>query len=132
MKLILQSLGPLLLSSACAFGPAGADATRPLQPDGAVQLNVTNTAGGPMEIYALGSGTVYRVGTVQPGMEGRFTVRPGLAVSGPIELVARANNGPVIHSGPILLAPGDVVDFALATHASLSTATVRARSAGGR
>ena len=82
-----------------------------------------------MEVYAVGSGTSYRIGTVQPGLDGHFTVRPGMIVTGPAELVARANNGPVIRSEPILLAPGDVVDFELDTHVSLSTATVRPRSA---
>jgi hypothetical protein len=33
---------------------------------GAVQLIVTNNSGGPMEVYAAGSGTLYRIGTVSP------------------------------------------------------------------
>ena len=82
-----------------------------------------------MEVYAAGSGTHYRIGTVQPGLNGRFVVRPGMIVNGAVELVARADNGLVVRSGPVLLAPGDEVDFELGAHAATSTATVRPRLA---
>jgi hypothetical protein len=118
----------VLASSACAYGlgPA-ADTRRAHDPGGAVQLNVTNHSGGPMEVYAAGSGTFYRIGTVHSGLAGRFVVRSAMIANGPVEFVARSGNGPLVRSGGILLAPGDVVDFALEAHPVTSTARVRPR-----
>jgi hypothetical protein len=120
-----------LASSACAFGRGTADDfRRPQDPGGAVQLNVINNSGGPMEVFAAGSGTLYRIGTVHPGLAGRFVVRPTMIVNGPVEFVARAGNGPLLRSGRILLQPGDVVDFDLTPSPVTSTATVRPRLVG--
>ena len=122
--------GLVLLSSGCAHG-IGAEphGTRWMDGDAAVQVNVTNLSGGPMEVYAAGSGTSYRLGTVQPGIDRRFVVRPGVIVNGAVELVARGDNGRVVQSAPVLLAPGAVADFRLETQASISTLTVRPRPA---
>ena len=110
----------LLASSACAFGVGAAgDIPRP------TQLEVTNQSGGPIEVWAAGSGTSYRVGTVHPGLTGRFALRPGMVINGAVELTARAPDGHVVRSGPMLLRSGDVVDFALTPHTATSTATVR-------
>ncbi|HEY7503273.1 MAG TPA: hypothetical protein VH700_04155 [Gemmatimonadales bacterium] len=123
--------GLALASSACAFGRGTADDfKRPQDPGGAVQLNVTNNFGGPVEVYAAGSGTLYRIGTVHPGLPGRFVVRPTMIVNGPVEFVARALNGPYLRSGRILVQPGDVVDFDLTASPVTSTATVRPRLVG--
>jgi hypothetical protein len=80
-----------------------------------------------MEVYAAGSGTTYRIGTLHPGLSGRFRVRPTMTVNGPVEFMARSGNGPLVRSGRILLAPGDLVEFELEAHAVSSTATVRPR-----
>jgi hypothetical protein len=120
--------GLVLGNAACASGRGTADDfRRPQDPGGAVQLHVTNNSGGPVEVYASGSGTLYRIGTVHPGLSGRFVVRPTMIVNGPVEFVARATNGPFLRSGRILLQPGDVVDFDLTPSPVTSTATVRAR-----
>lgn len=50
-----------------------------------------------------------------------------MTVNGPVEFVARSGNGPLVRSGLILLAPGDLVEFELEAHAVSSTATVRPR-----
>jgi hypothetical protein len=119
--------GWLLTSSACAYGiGAATDIRRAHHADGAVQLNVTNHYNGPVEVYAAGPGTSYRMGTVYPGFASRFVVRPGMIVRGPVEFLARSGSGgPLVRSGQFLLAPGDVVDFELATHPLNSIATVR-------
>ena len=79
-----------------------------------------------MEVYATGSGTSYRLGLVNPGLTGNFVVRPTMIVNGPVEFLARAGNGIALaRSGPMLLAPGNVVDFKLATSPWNSVATVR-------
>jgi hypothetical protein len=121
-------VGLVLASSACAHGlGTAAQSERPNEPGGAVQLFVTNNHGGPVEIYAAGSGTLYRIGTVHPGLEGRFVVRPAMIGNGTVEFVARSGNGPFLRSGRILVAPGDVVDFQLTPSPVTSTATIRPR-----
>jgi hypothetical protein len=116
----------LLASAGCGYGfGASAGPGKTLEAERPVQLNVTNHSGGPVEVYATGSGTAYRIGTVHPGLAGRFVVRPGMVVNRTVALVARSASGAVVRSGPMLLVPGDVVDFELAGNAVTSTATVR-------
>lgn len=116
----------LLVSSACAQGIGSTtDLTGANDKGGAVSLNVTNLSGGPMEIYASGGGTSYRVGTVLPGLSGKFEVRPVMTVGGAVEFSARSAHGPFFRSGPMLLSPGAVVDFRIEESGVLSTATVR-------
>jgi hypothetical protein len=120
--------GLVLASSACAHGlGTAAEAMRPNEPGSAVQLYVTNNSGGPMEVYAAGSGALYRIGTVHPGLDGRFVVRSAMIGNGTLEFVARSGNGPFLRSGRILVAPGDVVDFELTPSPVTSTATIRPR-----
>ncbi|HWB41725.1 MAG TPA: hypothetical protein VG500_10725 [Gemmatimonadales bacterium] len=85
---------------------------------------MTNQSGGPVEVYATGSGASYRIGTVHPGLSGQFVVRAGMTVNGPVEFLARSGSGPLVRSGPILLAPGSVVDFEIAASPVMSNATV--------
>jgi hypothetical protein len=120
--------GLILVNSACAYGMGSApNERRAHDPDGGVYLNVTNRSGSPMEIYAVGSGTLYRMGTVYPGLESRLVIRPGMIVNGSVELRAVSGNRPAFRSGPILLVPGDVVDLQLEDQSVISTATVRPR-----
>ena len=118
--------GVLLTATACVYGTGTiADTRRPQDIEGA-HLNVTNRSNGPMEIYAIGRGTSYRIGTVLPGLTGHFVVRPTMVVNGPVEFAARTDNrSPWIRSGQFLLVPGNVVDFELATTSAVSVATVR-------
>jgi hypothetical protein len=115
--------GLILSSHACARGFGTTADIRPAH--GAVYLNVTNQSGGPIEVYAAGSGTSYRIGTVHPGLAGHFVVRPGVAVSGPVEFLARSGTGAMVRSGPILLSPGDEVDFEVGDSPLISRANVR-------
>jgi hypothetical protein len=121
--------GLVLVSSACAYGLGSApDERRAHDPDGGVYLNVSNHSGSPMEIYAAGSGTLYRVGTVYPGLTSRLVIRPGIFVNGPVEFRALSGNRPAFRSGPILLVPGDVVDLKLEDQSVISSASVRPRA----
>ena len=111
---------------ACAHGRRADANLRPGSPEGAVYVNVINHYNGPVEIYATGSGTSYRVGIILPGLSSRFALRPLMTTGGPVELVARSGSGnPAVRSGHMLLAPGDVVDFRIATNMLTSGATVR-------
>ena len=119
-------IAALLTATACApgietglnLGPDH-DSIRP------VQINVVNNHSGPMEVYVTGSGRSYRLGTVYPGIASHFVLRPG-GFTGTVELLASPrNNGPIIRSGLLLLAPGAVVDFQLGASPVNSEAWVR-------
>lgn len=93
-----------------------------------VVVNVTNNYSIPMEVYAVGAGTAYRMGTVNPGIPSRFVLRRDLlAGNGQVEFVAQASGyGPRTRSGVLQLMAGDVaVDFEIATLLQGSRATVR-------
>lgn len=118
----------MLLLVACALGP-GAPAHRsgPAPADGPVIVNVTNNYSLPVEVSAVGAGTVYRMGIVYPGLAGRFVLRQiMLATGGMVEFVAQpAGTEPPVRSGGVLLKHGDVVDFEVTTHLLASYAAVR-------
>ena len=78
-----------------------------------------------MEIYASGTGTSYRIGTVFPGLSSHFVLRPGMVVNAPVEFLARSSGRLVVRSGQFMLVPGNVVDFELETTPVSSVATVR-------
>lgn len=99
-----------------------------LRPDAApVTVNVTNNSQSAMEIYAVGGGTAYRMGTVAPGIARRFEVRAGMiATGGQVQFVAQATGaGPRVQADPLTLRPGDVVDFEITTSLVGTRATVR-------
>jgi hypothetical protein len=112
--------------SACAHGhgaATGQPQTEPLP----VSVNVTNNSQSAMEIFAIGSGTSYRLGVVAPGIARRFELRLSMVGSGGrVQFLAQASGaGPRIQSDEILLSPGDVVDFEITTNLIGSRATVR-------
>ena len=118
--------GLLLLAASCSqAGPGEADpvvaeANRP------VRVHVSNNHGYPVEIFALASGTSYKMGNVLPGQVGKFTLRPGMVGHGPVEFVARGGRGEQpARSGTLMLSPGDTVDFDISTHMLNSMATIR-------
>lgn len=92
-----------------------------------VVVYVTNNYEIPLEIYAAGSGTEYRMGLVHQGAQGRFVLRQAMLTSGgQVEFVARPTGfGPRISGGVLLLHPGDVVDFDIATNLAGSHAEIR-------
>jgi len=118
-------LSLLLASSACA-----SSRTEALQPgDSPVLIVVTNNYALAMEISVIGAGTTHRLGTVDPGMVGRFAVPPGMIGGGPLEFEAqpppREGVRARAESGPILIAPGAIVDFVITQRLFNSTATLR-------
>ncbi len=127
----IRAAAMLLASWACAHGAAAvSEGARPSDAQRPVRLEVTNESGAPMKVFAAGPGTYYWIGTVYPGLRERFVVPPGMAVRGAIEFLARSSSGSLVRTGPLQLAPGDVVDFALTPHAATSMARVRLRQAG--
>ena len=114
--------GLVLASTSCLHRLGG---TRPDEKP--VELFVTNHYVMPVEVYAYGSGTGYRMGTVLPGLVSRFVLRRALVVSGRmVEFMAYPADGArTVRSGELQLVPGDIVDFEIATHLTGSVATVR-------
>jgi hypothetical protein len=117
-----------MTTSACAHRAGPAADPGPLRPDTApVSVNVTNNSQSAMEIFAVGGGTSYHMGTVAPGIPRRFELRPGMiAAGGHVQLLAQASGaGPRVQSDDVMVAPGDVVDFEITTNLVGSRATVR-------
>jgi hypothetical protein len=112
-----------LLVTVWACSPSAGD----VEPDHRrVTVSVTNQHALPMEVYALGAGTNQRLGTVHPGMDGRFFLPQTMIGGGSIRLEARpSGNGQPFRSGDLLLAPGSVVDFVIAPQLFSSTVTLR-------
>ncbi len=82
-----------------------------------VVLVVTDDYVMPVEVYASANNVQYRVGTVLPGIEGRFIVRKSMLGNGPVYFTAvPADGAKVLDSGPLLLRPGDVVHFIIHAH----------------
>ncbi len=111
----------LLASSGCGrrghqVGPAPAD--------DAVHIVVTNHYTAPMEVVAVGSNISHRLGIVHPGMVGDFVLPRAMVGGGTVELFAGDGESRA-RSGPLLLSPGVVVDFAIRTPLYNSTASVR-------
>ena len=123
----LSIIGALMVTIfACTHGH-GADSQNPQTEPLPVGVNVTNNSQSAMEIYAVGSGTSYRIGVVAPGLARRFELRLGMIASGGhVHFLAQASGqGPRVQSEELVLAPGDVVDFEIATNLVGSRATVR-------
>jgi hypothetical protein len=97
-----------------------------VKPAAPVTVQVTNNFALPVEIFARGSGTVVRLGTVHPGMNARFVVPPAVLSTTTVELEAHASStSRVGRSGPMLLAPGVIVDFTVTSAMFNSTADIR-------
>ncbi|MDF1502036.1 hypothetical protein [Roseisolibacter sp. H3M3-2] len=88
--------------------------------DDEILVRVTNTYQGILDVYAIGSGLVDRLGTVSVGTPGTFRVRlRQFSAAAPIRIVARAiGGGGSANSGPLNLTGGEVVD--LTVNANLS------------
>jgi hypothetical protein len=125
MKTLIAGLA--LTIAACAY-PHGATPGASLAAAAGtpVQLIVTNNSGAPMQVYAVGAGTSWRMGTVLPGLVGQFVLPQAMVGSGGAELLASPGDGnPPIRSGRLVIAPGNVVEFEIGVQPLSSTASVR-------
>ena len=120
-------VGLLLTAPACRSGPDSSSDAAPTPAAGqAVLVNVTNHYNGPVDIYAAGSGTNYRMGTVLPGFAAQFVLRQAIVGHGPVELLARAGPGTrLVRTDRLQLSPGAIVDFEIGADLLLSTAVIR-------
>ena len=113
----------LLCTAACA---RGGDVGGPHPSDSPVRVEVTNRHALAVEIYAVGNGISQRLGTVHPGMNAHFAIPANITNSGDVELEAAPNaSSQRFRSGPLLLAPGTIVQLIVAPQLFNSTATLR-------
>lgn len=118
------ALIPGLLLAVTACGPGIGSSTTPGPEANPVRVEVTNNYALPVEIFAVGSGITQRLGTVHPGMNGHFTVPPNMVGNGVVEFQARTD-AQTYRSGPVMLAPGRIVDLGIGAQLFNSTATLR-------
>ncbi len=98
----------------------------PVENDSVV-VYVTNNYEIPMEVYVIGAGTSYRLGVVDPGIDRRFVLRHDVvSTNRQVEFVAQASGyGPRARSGQLYVAPGEEVDFTIASQLIGTRAVVR-------
>jgi hypothetical protein len=126
LQVVLAAL--LVTTSACAHRSETAADPAQLRPHAArVSVNVVNNSQSAMEIYVVGNGTSYHLGTVAPGVPRSFELPPSMiAAGGHVQFLAQASGaGPRVQSDDVIVAPGDVVDFDIMTNLVGSRATVR-------
>jgi len=100
----------------------------PVGAEDSVVVYVTNNYEISLDILAVGNGTIYRMGTVSPGIPSRFVIRRDLLASDrQIEFVIRAPGiGPQVRTGRLQLRAGDtIVDVEIPPLVMGTRATVR-------
>ena len=115
----------ILTNAACAHHrgtPAGPQPAR--MP---VTVNVTNNYETSIDVFAVGAGTSYHIGSVSPGIVRSFELNMNVIGSGGyVHLLAQVTGyGPRVQTDDLVLAPGDIVDFVVTTNFLDSRATVR-------
>jgi hypothetical protein len=92
-----------------------------------VTVNVTNNYETSIEVFAVGAGTSYHIGSVAPGIVRSFELSMNLIGSGgSVRFLAQVTGyGPRVQTDDVVLSPGDVVDFEITTNFFDSRATVR-------
>jgi hypothetical protein len=116
---LLVGLCALLLGAQCFRSPAEVPPW-----DTPVRVVVRNGYAATVEVYVTGSGINQRLGTVHPGMEGRFEV-PHTMVGRGVELLARAASQDDVRSGRLNIQPGHTVLFEITAQLYNSTATIQ-------
>lgn len=101
----------LVLTAACSKTPP--ENPRPdLAP---VHVMVESKFALPVEIAVTAGGSLHRLGIVHPGMQADFLVPPAFVEGRSVEFtVAPQTRAVAYRSGPMLIAPGEVVDLHVA------------------
>lgn len=110
-------------AAGCASRGGGAAASVPTQ--GAVAVHVRNNGTQDMDVYVVSEGLATRLGTVTAASDAQFTLHPSFFPSDQIRLVATpiGGNGRA-SSGPLVVQPGQRIDFEIAPLLRASSASV--------
>jgi hypothetical protein len=121
----------LALSIALAsFASTACRSAGPYDPDrqqsGAVMLVVRNDNFSDVDVYAIADGLATRVGTVTGNTTARFALSPTMVAASDLRIVATpiGGNGRA-SSGPLLVSPGQTIQFNIAPALRQSSAVVR-------
>ena len=116
--------GLVLIAAGCAGSQAVN--TTPTPESSAIRLSVKNGFGYPVTVYAIGSGTTWKVGRVMPEATRDFTVPQALVANGVVEFaVSGDGDAAPVRSGPMQLTSGQIVDFTITRPLYASSAVVR-------
>ncbi len=120
-------VGLLVAGSACARSHGVApDAGGPEAPEPPVRVHVINNYKEAMEIVVAGAGITQRLGMVAAGLSGDFVVPQSIVGSGKVEFRAQPSGyGQIVRSDPLVIRPGYIVDFEIATNLIGTRATAR-------
>ena len=95
-------------------------------PERPVRVHVVNHYKEPMEVIAVGAGITQRLGLVAPGLSADFVIPQSIVGSGKVEFRGQPSGyGQVVRTDPLLIRPGNVVDFEIATNLIGSRANAR-------
>jgi hypothetical protein len=123
LRFVIAAL--ILTSAACAQHHGTAAGPQPARMP--VTVNVTNNYETSIEVFAVGAGTSYHLGSVSPGIVRSFELNMNMIGSGgSVHLLAQVTGyGPRVQTDDLVLTPGDIVDFVVTTNFLDSRATVR-------
>lgn len=112
--------GLMLVAAACAHHAAsGGGEALP------VQVHVINHYALQVDVYAEAGGASYHMGTVAPGIDSRWELRPSLLALGPVQLVAQPrDSGRPFRTQSLQLSPGDMITLEITSTLFNSTASV--------
>jgi hypothetical protein len=113
------------LAGCASRGGGGNGPDHGVAASGAVEVNVRNNATQDMDVYAVSEGLPTRLGTVTAASTARFTLDPSFFPSNELRLVATpiGGNGRA-SSGPLVVRPGQRIDFDIAPLLHASSASV--------
>lgn len=111
----------MMVGSACAHRGSRTDSIQSLP----VRVRVINHYALQIDVVAEAGGTSYHVGTVSPGIDSRYVLRPSLLALGPVQLIVlpRDDTRPFLTES-LLLSPGDEVTLEITPSLFNSTVTV--------
>lgn len=123
--ILLSSALLLAGGSACARHTQDSEVVEPAPEP--VQVEMKNLFALPVEVFAFGGGSNFRLGVVHPGMTGHFKIPLNITRGGSTEFMLTTNSSATNpwKSGPMLLSPGVTVDIVAAQRLFSSTATIR-------
>lgn len=132
-RLVIAGVAAALVAASCARRPA-TTAGRPGEGEsgGSVAVRVDNRSGFSLRVYvASETGQKERLGTMDSYGSARFVLPRGVTVSSSeVQMVAEpTGTRRVFTSQPVLINPGDLVDWRILNERGRSTVTVRSGGA---